>query len=191
MMNRTAKIRLALLVPLLAAALWYPVRKIREYDFPRVQPQEFRFRVSGVDPYDTFRGRYITLNIMVPEVKTEDFSHKRYRFAVLGRGKDGLAEVTELRNECDPARACVRIQYNGVRREWKGNRQLNRGNYNFRFPFTRYYLSEENAPAAERLLQKAKHAELLVLVYPNGNYAVRDLIIDGKPVLEAVKQTQN
>ena len=42
MMNRTAKLRLLALIPLLLAALWYPAQKIRSYEFPAVPPQEFR-----------------------------------------------------------------------------------------------------------------------------------------------------
>ena len=43
---------------------------------------------------------------------------------------------------------------------------------------------------ADELLRKAKQAELLVLIYPDGNYAVKELIIDGKPLREAIEAKQ-
>ena len=114
MMNRTAKLRLLALIPLLLAALWYPAQKIRSYEFPAVPPQEFRFRVAGVDPYDPFRGRYITLDIKTPELETEDFTFRPYKYAVLGRDKDNFATVTELSEKNAPNRPCLRIRYHGI-----------------------------------------------------------------------------
>ncbi len=188
MMDKISKIRLMFLIPVLLLALCYPVQKILEYDFPDKPPRKFRFKVSGVDPYDPVRGRYITLNVIVPELKTKDFTYRKYRFAVLKHDSNGHAEVTELRQDCAPDIPCVRINYLGVRHIWKGNRIKKHGMHNFRFPFTRYFINENNAKDAEELLRKAKNAELIVHIYPNGNYAVRDLIIDGKPIMEALKK---
>lgn len=187
MMNQTAKLRLTVLVLLLLAALWYPVQKIRFYEFPAVPPQEFRFRVAGVDPYDPLRGHYITLDIKTPELETEDFNYHPYRYAVLGRDKDDFAIVTELSEQHDPNRPSLQISYRGITRKWQGNQRLEKGTHRFIFPFTRYFLNEKNAFTADELLRKAKQAELLVLVYPDGNYAVKELLIDGKPVREAIE----
>ena len=190
MMNRTAKLRLLALIPLLLAALWYPAQKIRSYEFPAVPPQEFRFRVDGVDPYDPFRGRYITLDIKTPELETEDFTFRPYKYAVLRRNKDNFATVTELSEKNTPNRPCLRIRYHGITRKWQGNQRLEKGTHRFIFPFTRYFLNEKNASAADELLRKAIQAELLVLIYPDGNYAVKELIIDGKPLREAIEAKQ-
>ncbi len=190
-MKRTIPWRLLCFFIIFTAALWYPVRKIREYEFPAVPPEEFRFRVTGVDPNDLFRGRYIVLHIPVPELTTTDLNAAGYRFIVLERDPEGFAKPTVLLRQIDPERSCLRIRYSGVRRDWKGNRPLNTGRHIFHFPFTRFYLNEEIAPVAERLLNKAKRAELAVLVYPNGNYAVRELYLDGVPVREAVRRARN
>ena len=133
-----------------------------------------------------FRGRFLRLDIEVPRLKADEKSapYGKYRYAVLGRDAEGFAVVTGLLEKPDPARDCVRIRYCGVRRNWKNGRQEDERYHDFNFLFSRYYLNEKLAPAAERLLGRSK-AKLLVAIYPNGNYAVRDLLIDGIPVSEA------
>ena len=58
----------------------------------------------------------------------------------------------------------------------------------FSLPFDRYYINEKLAKPAEKLLREVtsakKPAVLVVAVYADGNYAVRDLLIDGKPLRE-------
>lgn len=65
---------------------------------------------------------------------------------------------------------------------------MNDGQHLFQLPFQRFYLNERDASTAERLLQEAERAELAVQVYPNGNYAVRDLLLDGEPLREALRK---
>ena len=180
--------RLFCLFLLFLAALWYPVRKIREYEVPATKPLEFRFRVRGVDPNDPFRGRYLRLNIPLPRLTTSDLNARNYRFAVLEVDPEGFARIVTLAKKPDPTRPSLRIRYFGVQRNWRGNRPMSDGQHLFQLPFQRFYLNEKEAPAAERLLQEAERAELAVLVYPNGNYAVRDLLLDGEPLQEALRK---
>ena len=185
-MTRAAKYLLGAQILLLALALCYPAAKILEYDFPAVPPKEYAFRVRPYDPYDHFRGRFLRFDVEIPRLKANEKNapYGKYRYAVLGRVSEGFAVVTGLLEKPDPARDCVRIRYSGVRRNWKNGREEDERYHDFNFLFNRCYLNEKIAPAAERLLGRSK-AKLLVAIYPNGNYAVRDLLIDGVPVSEA------
>ena len=75
-MKSTFSWRVFCLFLLFLGALWYPVRKILEYEFPATKPWEFRFRVRGMDPNDPFRGRYLLLNIPLPRLTTSDLNAK-------------------------------------------------------------------------------------------------------------------
>ena len=63
-MNKANGWRLVLLLAVLVLAAWFPIGTILKFEYPKVPPREFLFRTGALDPYDSFRGRYVTLNPM-------------------------------------------------------------------------------------------------------------------------------
>ena len=195
-MNKSNGWRLMLLLAVLAAAAWFPIREILKFECPDTPPQEFRFRTGMIDPYDSFRGRYVTLNPMPNTVKTETGSPDRsrqLRYAVLKRGKNGFAEVDRLTEDPPSGEPYVRVHNVYRRYEWYGNRRTDTTQYHFSFPFQRFYLNENLAPEAELLARDTirKNPEdcvLSVLVYADGRYAVRDLLIRGRPLRDLLRR---
>ncbi len=196
-MNKTNQWRLGLLLVLLAAAAWFPIVTILKFEYPQVPPQEFRFRTGALDPYDSFRGRYVTLNPMPNTVKAgKDESSDRsrqLRYAVLKHGDNGFAEVVRLTEEPPAGEPFVRVRNVFRRYEWHGNQKSEDAQYQFTFPFNRFYLNEKLAPEAEVLVMETLRKNpddcvLSVLIYPDGSYAVKDLEIRGKPLRDLLRQ---
>ena len=187
MLTKPNILRLVFFILAFAAALYYPVRKVLAFERPAVPPTELRFRVKGYDPYDPMRGHYLQLNTrtvfkFAPEKWRERFggAARRKAFAVLEADQDGFARVTDLlpADQAPSGKAFIT-----VRRFWRDNDSVA-----LHLPFDRYYLNEKLAKPAEKLLFKAtsakKPAVLVVAAYADGNYAVRDLLIDGRPLRE-------
>ncbi len=192
MLTKPNILRLVFFVLAFAAALYYPVRKVLAFERPAVPPVEMRFRVEGYDPYDPARGHYLRLNTHV-ELKLSKEEYERQKnllkgrdkaFAVLETGRDGLTEAKALVPDVPEGKHFVT-----VRKFWFGEGFGEKEMLLlFSLPFDRYYLNEKLAKPAEKLLFEAtsakKPAVLVVAVYADGNYAVRDLLIDGKPLRE-------
>ena len=192
MLTKPNILRLVFFVLAFAAALYYPVRKVLDYERPAVPPTELRFRVTGYDPYDPARGHYLRLDTHV-EIKLSEAEYKRQEdllkgcdkvFAVLETGKDGLSAATALVPVAPGDKPFVTIRNFRFRGGDKEKEML----LLCSLPFDRFYLNEKLAQPAERLLRKVtsagKPAVLVVDVYADGNYAVKDLLIDGKPLRE-------
>ena len=190
MLTKPNILRLIFFVLAFAAALYYPVRQVLSYERPAVPPTELRFRVKGYDPYDPARGHYLRLNTYV-EIKLTDAEWERQKniltgcdkaFAVLDTGKDGLTAATALVPVAPEGKPFVTI-----RKFWFGEGEKEK-DLSFDLPFDRYYLNEKLAKPAEALLTKAtsekKPAVLVVDIYADGNWAVKDFLIDGKPIRE-------
>lgn len=143
--------------------------------------QRYLFRTIPIDPYDAFRGRYITLRMEQQAFHAEQaerFVRGRRAYARLSVDADGLAVIDELRLT-PPAAGdylTVRVSYthNGV--------------VFLHLPFDRYYLQEFDAPRAERLYlehsnRRQRTARVAVRVR-HGFAVVEDVLLDGRPIRE-------
>ena len=192
MLTKPNILRLVFFIATFAGALYIPLREVLAFERPKTPPTGMRFGISGCDPYDPVRGHYLDLNTGVllklsPDEyrKSENLflARRKKAFAILETGEDGIAKVTGL----VPAdRAPAGKTFVTVRNFWlpKGKGDLEAVVY---LPFDRYYIDEKLAKPAENLLQQAvarKSAVLVVDIYADGRYAVKDLLIDGRPLRE-------
>ncbi|MBO4648618.1 MAG: GDYXXLXY domain-containing protein [Lentisphaeria bacterium] len=193
-MKRSDIIRLVCYAAALVFILFYPVRTIRQFMFPATKGIALRFPVMIYDPYDPMRGRYVRLglttgrNIVLPN-KNRDlgFRYRQNVFAVLDTRSDSpkIVDLVADRKEVSPGAFFLPVQYLSCNRDYdtKARKYLETGKHQVQLPFERFYLNEHKAPKAEKLLQKRNtKAELLVIVYPDGVYQVKDLFIDGTSV---------
>ena len=194
-MKRNDTIRLVCYVAALIFILFHPVRTILRFSFPSVKGMVFRFPVTAYDPYDPMRGRYVQLNLngfernIRLQKKNRDlkFRNRKNIFAVLEPGRDGTARIADLvseRKEIPAGKMYLPVQFLWSHQyDAKTRKHLNRWTHHIRLPFNRFYLNEKKAPEAEKLLQNRKsNAELTVIIYPDGVYQVKDLVINGKSV---------
>ena len=193
MLTKPNILRLVAYVVFFAAALYFPARTVLRFERPAAPPVEMRFRISAYDPYDPMRGRYLHLDVVCPvksDLQVNGYSG--YRAAVFEKDEAGFAVVSALLEKGDrrPAgKPFVRSRYFTI------------GNYSFgsgrdfrgvRMPFDRFYLNEPLAKPAEKLLREVagdpkRSAVLVVDIHRDGTWAVKELLIDGKPIREAVR----
>jgi len=195
-MKRNDTIRLVCYAAALIFILFHPVRTILRFSFPSVKGKVFRFPVTAYDPYDPMRGRYVRLNlndfernIRLPKKNRNlKFRNRQNIFAVLEPGQDGTAKIVDLvseRKEIPAGKMFLPVEFLWSHQEYdaKTRKHRNRWTHHIRLPFNRFYLNEKKAPEAEKMLQDRKSkAELTVIIYPDGVYQVKDLVINGKSV---------
>jgi uncharacterized membrane-anchored protein len=152
------------------------------------QGEVFLFKTAPIDPRDPFRGEYVRLDLEAEEGPwphpdtTLAFGAPRL-YARLGTDAEGFARITALHLE-PPTDG----PYLKVKAMWWGGEDIPR----IMLPFDRYYLQEGDGPKAEKLLRpqwnnstwtEALPAHAVVRVL-DGEAAVADLIVDGKPLRE-------
>lgn len=194
-MKRSELIRLVCYLAAFAFILFHPIRTIMRFSFPSVKGVEYRFPVTAYDPYDPMRGRYVRLNLsdagrvrLPKKIINLAASSRKACFAVLEKTPDGKAKIVDLvsaRKEIPAGKHFIPVKYSWFNRDYdsKKKKYLKTGRHHIRLPFERFYLNERKAPKAEQLLQNRKNkAELIVILYPDGIYQVKDLLINGKSV---------
>ena len=197
MLTKPNILRLVTYIVFFAAALYFPARTVLRFERPAVPPVEMRFRVTAHDPYDPMRGRYLHLNVVCP-FKDGGIRVSRYldyRAALLEKDAEGFAVVSALLQKRDKRPAgqpFVRSRNftNGTYRDGAG-----KSVYGLRMPFDRFFLNEPLAHDAEKLLAEVTgnpgHSAVLVVdIHRDGNWAVKELLIDGKPILEVLRGTK-
>ena len=194
-MKKPDIIRLAVLILVLLIAAAYPLKTIYEFEYPEIPPVEFRFRCTGFDPYDAFRGRYVRVQPLPNEIiarKNEKFKWGESVYVLL-ETKNGYAVVTGLSAKKPEKGNFIRVKYSYCSAKWTKGKKSKEQYHHFNYPFGYYYINEKSASSAEKAVQKAvrknrKSCVLSVLIYSNGSFAVKDLLIDGKPLKEVLKK---
>ncbi|MCL2702830.1 MAG: GDYXXLXY domain-containing protein [Defluviitaleaceae bacterium] len=120
--------------------------------------EEFMFRVSPVDPYDAFRGRFVALN-------ARQNVRGAGRYGVIDVDPDGFAFISRITDERPAFGAYVK----SGSRSW------------FTLPIDRYYMEDRLAPRAElRAWRREPREEAYVTVrVRNGELIISGLFIDG------------
>lgn len=123
--------------------------------------EEIKLRVSPIDPYDAFRGRYVSLWYDDGLSYYESMG----KYGILEVGKDGFATVKKVVKQ-KPA---------------DGLYITSNDDEFFNIPLDRYYLEENLAPKVEKMLSTEKEAYVTVRI-KNGKSVLSGLYIDGTAV---------
>lgn len=120
--------------------------------------EEFKFKVYPVDPYDAFRGRYVSLN-----ARQETGGPGKY--GVISVDADGFAYISSISGDKPASGAYVK----SGGRSW------------FSLPIDRYYMDEKLAPKAEALTRQRENGEetYVTVRVKNGELIVSGLFING------------
>ncbi|OQA85857.1 MAG: hypothetical protein BWY31_01624 [Lentisphaerae bacterium ADurb.Bin242] len=203
-MRKPDKIRLIFYVLAVCAALAYPVKKILSFERPAIPPKLYLFETEIYDPYDPMRGRYVRLNfkqnrVRLPQknMRLMEWRSGNSCFAVLEKNPDGTTRIADLVTDVKQVpdgKDFLRVRYSHFQWDFDKttHKQEKTGVHLIQLPFDRFYLNESLAPEAEREVQantRKGKAHLRVKIYGNGNFAVDDLIVDGKPILERLRDT--
>jgi len=174
-----AALALQLAVPL--AMIWKKERVI-------VKGEIVYFRSQPVDPYDPFRGRFVTLSIS-DDAKWTDKVPKSKRvsgkvWVRFTKDKDGMMEAIEARrSKTDAEGVWLRIPF-------EGSVDKNE-NVSIDLPFNRFYMEEKSAIEADKHLagwrNRNNHKSVAVVRVLDGEAVLTDVLVDGQPIREFVK----
>jgi len=199
-MQKADKIRLWCYILAVAAALAYPVAKIISFEYPSVPPNIYIFETQIYDPYDPMRGRYVLLNfnqnrVRLPGRETKLLDGGRRCYAVLEKNPDGTARIADLVTDVKKLPAgkdFLKVKYSHYSQDFNTEtREFEKTGFHvIKLPFDRFYLNERLAPEAEKEVIAYTRPGIVfvqVKIYRNGNCALDDLIVDGKPILERLR----
>ncbi len=155
------KTLLYVLIVVLIIQFLIPAYKIWEkYDVLK-NGEEVKMRVAPIDPYDAFRGRYVSLSY------SDRVVARRGKYGILEIDKDGFATVSKVVKK----RPENELYIKGENEE------------NFSIPQRRYYMEETLAPKAEKMLMGDKEAYVTIRI-KGDNAVISGLYVDGKPIEE-------
>lgn len=154
------KLTLLLTIAYFLIIIALPCFIVFNYHHVLLTGEAYKIRITGYDPYDPFRGRYIAVRPELYELRWADTP------IVLCKDSDGFVTfASESRDKNSPG-------------------------YIGKFRLTGYYVNEKIAPSAESAIIKAIDNENNVYVLikvKNGKYAVEGMYINGIRVEEYVK----
>ena len=124
---------------------------------------EVKIKVAPIDPYDAFRGRYVSLWYD----EELDYEERKGKYGILEIDEDGFATVKKVVKEKPQGRLYITSKDDDY----------------FNIPLDRYYMEETLAPKAENMLSGEKEAYVTIRIQEDKS-VLSGLYIDGKPVEE-------
>ncbi len=181
---------LILLLLILAAGFQFVVSLSIIYTQEKILKQgiPYRFLIRPIDPADPFQGRYLSLGIENDHIPCADESGKNLEknqtiYAILGTA-NGFACFSawslEKPDHGDYFKTRV-IEYEDIE-----DQKI----INIKFPFKRFYMEENKAPRAERLVRTNQDSTKcwVTIRFLDGKGAIENLFINGTPVQELVRK---
>ena len=131
--------------------------------------EEYKFIVNPVDPYDAFRGRYVSLN------SRQDVRGSG-KYGVITVGEDGFARISHITDKKPTSGEYVKSSDSS----W------------FTLPIDRYYMDEKLAPMAEKLTRTSAPEEdaYVTVRVKNGELVISGLFISGVAIEDIIKGLQ-
>ena len=180
---KTSKLLLGCFALVAAAQLAVPVWMIVSHEQVLRTGDVFKFRTAPVDPYDAFRGRYVSVrinqdNFAVPA--GAQWKRGQEVFAVIETGTNGFSKLSGLRATQPEGSPYLAVRVS----------QIYGQTAYVRVPLDRYYMEESLAPAAEKAYREhsrtsERNAWITVRVR-DGDGVIENLWIDGTPIHEFV-----
>ena len=140
----------------------------------------WKFRTAPVDPVDAFRGRYIALGFEAEGqeiARPADADSGATIFVTLRADAEGFAQI-------DHASTTRPSTDDFIEAQWSGKTVA--------LPFDNYWVTERDAPAAERAFRsqsrpEKRNAFVTVRVF-RGDAAMEQLYLDGKPLGDFLRE---
>ncbi|MCE3227662.1 MAG: hypothetical protein K0S32_2213 [Bacteroidetes bacterium] len=182
------KLVIALFVLVCLVQLAVPSKMIMDQENVLQAGKEYKFRTAPVDPYDPFRGKYVTLSFEANRYTlANDTTWEKAQdvYVLLGTDSAGYAIISEVRHEA-PTETGVDYVLAKVNSAYSD--QLN-----IDYPFERFYMEENKAPEAEKRYREANRRnntqqEAYAVVYvKEGEAALKDVMIDGVSLRDLAK----
>jgi hypothetical protein len=183
-MNRTRILALVFLA-VAAVQVALPAMRIRQYEQTLQGGTAYKFRTRPVDPYDAFRGRYVTLGydmIYAPWGEKEKPPYGEKVYVLVERGPDGFAQLSKASRKPPTGENWLAL---------KSTDSGGEGLIGVELPFDRFYMTELLAPIAEDAFRRRARAQLdsfaLVRV-KNGFGVIEQVYLGDKTIAEVARE---
>lgn len=169
--------------------LYAPAKMILDREVILDEGKAFKFVTAPIDPSDPFRGKYVALSFKDNNYIVANDSLWKSGETVYVTFKDslGFAKINAvLKDKPQGTTDYLKTTINYVLSYQKPYR------LDINFPFNRFYMEESKAPKAEKAYAETssdstKHAYAIVHI-KEGDAVLKDVILDGIPIKEAVKK---
>jgi uncharacterized membrane-anchored protein len=139
--------------------------------------ERFIFRATPADPYDPFRGRYVTFNLRDDNVTVEE-NLSGDAYAVLSYDNESRGIVSELISTPPTDRPYLKAD----------NFWINSGKASVTLPFNRFYMREDLAKKADRLDRETLNRIDASVKVLGGKGVIEELYFEGVPLSDYLKQ---
>lgn len=141
----------------------------------------YKFQTRPIDPYDPFRGKYITLNFDRKPIEvenTKEWKNGEMAFFTIKKDSLGYAEVFGIHKSKPKNGDFLKMKVNIYHRGTIGK------TISYTLPFDRFYMNEDEALNAEREYEKAnrnshKENAYAIVKILDGEHVLEDVIIGG------------
>lgn len=140
----------------------------------------YKFKCIFYDPVHPFQGRYLALNYPTVELKSDEKITSNTIYCVIDNDSNGYAFFKSVHLNAPPVENYIALQQNDY-----GFNDTGKNEIYLQPPFTKFYIDENLAPKAEKLVAAALNdsAEVWAEVQiRHGNYVLRDVKINGVSV---------
>jgi len=146
--------------------------------------RQFYWQTAPVDPYDAFKGRYVELRFKensAPISDNTELTAEQMVYASVAENMEGNAYISGVSVTCPETGYYVKAKAYGN----------GRNTVHVSLPFTRYYLPEDLAPAAEAAYRESagKQTSVAVVRIKDGYGVIEQLYIGDKTLLEFLQQS--
>jgi len=172
-----------------------PAKMIMDKETVMSEGHEYKFRTAPVDPYDPFRGKYITLsfdaNRYTGAGKDSNYFAGDEVYVLLGTDSAGFALIAGI-SKHEPDGENINVDYVKAK-----VRYAYRSEVTIEYPFQRFYMDENKAASAESGYREANRRnsaqEVYALVFvKQGEAALKDVMVDGVSIqIIAGKQNES
>jgi len=187
------KLILALFLLMVIAQLYVPLNMMLKSEGLLKDGRSFQFVVRPVDPNDPFRGKYITLNFEENtfERNQEDaeWESAKTAYAIIDiEEESGFAKVIALSLEAPT----TTHDYVKIEIDYVNNKDVH-----FSLPFKRFYMTENQAHAAEDLMNKVlrndetSHFMTAEVRIRDGEYYLVDVYYQGKSLRDYLDEGED
>jgi uncharacterized membrane-anchored protein len=174
---KNKKIAFLIFILIVTAQLYVPLQMIFNQEDIIKTGAEFKFQTAPIDPYDPFRGKYITLFFKEREITVQNNIKWRSGetvYATLTTDKNGFAKVSSISK--------IRPKNNESFIKTKISLGYMDSKIIIDFPFNRYYMNEDIAQKAEKIYQefsiKKKNETYALVAVKNGEVVLKDVCIN-------------
>lgn len=182
------KTLLGAFILLVLVQIFVPAKMIFDKEEVLSEGEEYKFKTAPIDPYDPFRGKYITLRYEENRVEVEnenDWKRGESIYVLLSKDEEGFAHIETGSKEIPSSEN----NYLKAKVRWVSTDSTHEVTIDY--PFDRYYMEESKAKDAEDVYRESqidtnKEAYALVRIKA-GESVLEDVLIDGVSIQEIVK----